>query len=748
MSRAASKDNLYLFDGWQNLSGGMDSSKTPDLIDDAYSALLANITVRGGKPKTRAGFSKLSLTSADGADDILRENIFLGGFAAADANKKSSVLLGNYGGYIIRIDTDSLEASVLNPSLLLHPISRTYFCQIEQYVIIQNGVDIPLIYNTQSGVIRRSRTDTNNAKLGIASITRSGTFATLTTTAPHNFVAGDYIEVQGASPQTYTGNFYIESVTSDTVVYDLGISSPISPATVASISYIRYAPEVPRGLFMAYGQGRLYVVSSERAEFLAGDIITGDVKGTVENALRFTETQYLAEGGSFKLPSSMGLITGMCIMPIQDTSTGQGDLFVFGEYGVASFNVSQPRSAVVDPNTFEIISPGWKDVGIQKVVLSKIGCNSHDSITSFNGDIMWRGADGIRSYRNARAESNSYGVTPMSAEMNRILKAEDPSKIGFISGTTFDNRFISTCAPVFEKRRLSISNTTLAENILNIVVNVRHGLENGDLVSLYLNNGVNILEIPATITGPYTLSISTDNSLTNGMSGTLVVESKGANVIHKALAILDFNSVSGVGGKSNPAWDGIWTGLNFHHVVSGFFGKQEKAYVFTFDGDSNNGVWEITRDQTFDFDGDSRISISSTLETKSFEFNSQFSLKQLQNLSLWVSDIQGEVTINVDYRPDNYPCWVNWGTATRCAEISSKPLSELDPLVATFIQPLPQSRARIDFPTPKDDIDPSASALLKNFFTVQVRISWTGNLTLDKLLLFSIDKPERVNAFI
>lgn len=797
MSRASTKENLYLYDGWQNLSGGMDSSRTPDLIDPSNFSLAVNVTVRGGKPRTRPGFKKITVTPREdlGTEFVegafyVNNEFFLGGDSYYRTSDRTSYLIANYGGHIVKIDPTQKTAEKLDiPNQVFTSIKtlvadkRTYFCQVEDYVVIQNGIDIPLIFNVVTEEIRWARTGTNNPKKFLFEVTRIGTEAIIRTTTPHGFQVGDYIEIQGTDPEAYEGNHYVTEVVDQfEFKYDLGEDSPTTPATIEDgISYTRFVPEVPTGLFMAFGQGRLFVVSPNRTEFLAGDILYGDVRGTKENALRFTETQYLAEGGSFSLPASMGQITGMSFASIQDTSTGQGPLFVFGDYGIGSFDVSLPRASIVNPQTFQVVVPGWKDAAIQRVALTRMGCSAPESIVSFNGDMLWRSAIGIRTYRNARADQNNYGITPISAEVSRILDKDPREQTYFTSSIFFDNRMLMTCTPIFEERKVKINNVrkqnivtqfepTLIENKgYTIDLDQKVNINVGDKIKFYggdFPDGKEATVIFTNITS-YTspverivknIMVSVDDLIPGATFETapqtisnfsyITSPVLPAEIYHRGLVALDYTSVSGVGGKADPAWDGVWGGLNFQHLVSGIFKGRETAFAFTYDSYGNNGIWEITRDLNYDDDGSNQIPILCALETSAYSFGMQMSLKQLQGASLWISDIQGEVKVKSFYRPDNFPCWQEWHTFTRCANVSSPLINETSPVILSGMQALPQQRARVDLPTPSDATDPVGSHPLRNFYYTQIRFEWEGNMRIDKFMLFALDKPERINAFI
>lgn len=187
--------------------------------------------------------------------------------------------------------------------------------------------------------------------------------------------------------------------------------------------------EVPVGECMAYGFGRIVVARGD-------ELVVGDIVGGPTGVLGFTETTYLDEGGAFKLPADMGNITGMIFIARQDTATGQGNLLVFAEKGVASIDFSLPRDQ-------------WKEKAIQQVALLDIGATSAQSLTLINGDVFFRSEDGIRSYRDSRAQQDGYGRTPISYEVNEILNYDTPSLLNFVDAVYFDNRYLMTVAPKF-----------------------------------------------------------------------------------------------------------------------------------------------------------------------------------------------------------------------------------------------------------------------------------------------------------
>lgn len=197
--------------------------------------------------------------------------------------------------------------------------------------------------------------------------------------------------------------------------------------------------EVPVGTIMAYGMGRLVVIRPQSREILFGDLF-GSHAGPDPGAsvLKFTETRFLAEGGSATLPFALGDPTAAIFYPQQDTASGQGELLVFAEHGMSSFFLSLPREQ-------------WKDSAFQRLGLLEIGGQGHRTFVPVNGDIWFRSRDGWRSYRQARAEINGWQHLPLSTEMRLFVENDTPSLLKYGSAILFDKRLICTSTPIPNK---------------------------------------------------------------------------------------------------------------------------------------------------------------------------------------------------------------------------------------------------------------------------------------------------------
>lgn len=197
--------------------------------------------------------------------------------------------------------------------------------------------------------------------------------------------------------------------------------------------------EVPTGSIMATIHGRLVVASADGTNQIAvGDIVYGEDQTSTIDIIRFTETGYWAEGGSFGAPVYVGDLTGMFAMPYLDTGTGQNELVVLGTEGAITLDLSRPRTQ-------------WLDSQILRISLIGGGCVSSHSTCALNGDLFFRSAEGIRSFRNARAEFNQgWKQSPISSDVRRWIEPDSPRLLQYNSQVTWNNLLISTCSPMLE----------------------------------------------------------------------------------------------------------------------------------------------------------------------------------------------------------------------------------------------------------------------------------------------------------
>jgi len=131
-----------IYDGLTEWRGGVDSSVAPSALLTGQMAWAVNTTFRQTYPQPRPGFTK-------------RTSIAGGLFQGAGtyiASNGSAYLVCSIAGTVSTIKLTDYSVSTLGTNNASQP--QSYFCQAENWLIVQNNLDLPLFWNGTT--VRRS----------------------------------------------------------------------------------------------------------------------------------------------------------------------------------------------------------------------------------------------------------------------------------------------------------------------------------------------------------------------------------------------------------------------------------------------------------------------------------------------------------------------------------------------------------------------------------------------------------------
>jgi hypothetical protein len=750
------KEIPYSYDAAIDFTRGVDTSKAPDLIADSYVSFAVNTAFRGGKPTTRPAFRELVFPEQEHLDTI-RYRKHQGDYIYKNYTTGESFLITVRAGIVYRLSFSTLIFTPLNASDPNDATRRHYFQQADKYLIIQNGVDIPLIYD--GSTIRRARNQSNNPPLGTsnAGITNSSGIATVTTTTAHGINPGDYIVITGnVIPNGYIETYQVIDTPTPTT-YRIEVTSTLGNASPAASGQTFYPMEVPIGLYMEFCLGRLCVVMPDRSSMRIGDLIASAPNtGDVESVLWFTEELFLAESYVLKLPADQGRIRAIKAIPYMGTTTGQGDLLISGDNGISTLSLGIAERSL------------WKTTpGIQKIALTGTGIASHTGIVGYNGDVLFRDIEyGIRSFRLAEARfTKNPTQAPISAELNRVFSEDAQNRLLFSGLEVFDNRLLATITPLFQQRRIRINSISVIPGTATLTLNEPISTGNpfivGDKIringtSLNTNNQDGEFTITNVISSTQ-IEIATNTGSSQSEPGGFIYSQKtGTEFYAKGFAVLDYTTLSGAGGETSAAWDGIWTGLNPQSILKSIISDRSRCFVTHFNEELyRNEIWEITKEQGPDLpenhDPEDPKFPECWVELASMDCDKPFAQKRLLGLDVYLTGIKGNFNSTIYYRNDGDPCWLQWseaeesgGTFEVCASASTSDFNETLSISQDRQQPLAQHRiVKIGQPGSKAVpyvCDNTTAADNRLFYETQIKISWTGIATWDKIKLMALEQ--------
>lgn len=222
----------------------------------------------------------------------------------------------------------------------------------------------------------------------------------------------------------------------------------------------------------------------------------------------------------------------------------------------------------------------------------------------------------------------------------------------------------------------------------------------------------------------------------------------GRGIAHRGLVALDFNNISALTTRSQPDYDGLWTGLPILQVLTGEFDGTDRCFIFALDADNAICLYELLLDNaaTDDNDGTDSIPVESWLVSNSLYGLEQFTpekvklpLKQLNCADVFLEQLSGTVTVNVKYHSDAYPFWNDWKEFSVCATQCEAPVACAQP--ATYQQ---QYATFKRLPNPADTCNPITGRKYRTGYNFQLRVQWTGHAALDKLLIWADPLPETI----
>lgn len=716
--------NRY-YDGNASFEGGMDSSRFPSLIPINSYATGVNVTCRNSSVSSRYGWSEISLT-VDAVTNTDFAQFLNYGFQGGTVYKKltgKSVLVCVVRGRVYEIDVDERKVSQIYPIGPSTPTTRdrsvrNYFCQAGKYLIIQDGVTAPLVYDSASvSPVGTAATNVpkgtvmaygqgrlfvliNDSEIKAGDLIYGGRSVKLPIVASakggsHPNVANDayltvYVDISalpsvpsqinfssttgapliieghsfaGLGTENSVNNSYDENYKLDSLdqVEPIQITPTIRKIKLLNVNYSALVRQSNPGLYSAPPSSGTAPLVPDTIRG-SGGYVTFVLTGQESDVLNFQEDDYLSTGGVLAAPTQMGRIRNLAFPTMADTAAGQGDLLAFCDNGVCSFAVSQPRSS-------------WKKMtAFQRVTLADVGCLGDRTVTNVNGDIYFRSHDGLRSYRNAAATQAMPGQNSISSELRTFFNADSTKSASEASAVYFDSRYLLAAwgKPNY------LGTQTVYSSILSL-----------DFSPVQRNNRANVV---------------------------------------------------------SPAYDGAWTGLNIYQLLRGVFSQTERSFAFC-DNYGTLSLYELMPNKVVDASFGVTTPIRSIVETRSYEFEKPYTLKKLSRADIWVSNLQGQVDFKVYFRPDKFPCWIEWTSFQKNARMEYCPSSP-EEFLAKVPTSLPQFRPQIRLTTPPDDIDPSTNRSFRMGYEFQLRIEWVGCASLDKVLIHADDVIEPLNGDI
>ncbi len=219
-------------------------------------------------------------------------------------------------------------------------------------------------------------------------------------------------------------------------------------------------------------------------------------------------------------------------------------------------------------------------------------------------------------------------------------------------------------------------------------------------------------------------------------------------VVHDAIIPLDFVPLSSFGASLMPNWEGHYQGLQVLQMFSGDFGGRQRAFaavVSTINGDIE--LWEMTDLGKFDV-ADTAGALAAKMsgqpipsnriqcyaETASFTFGDVNQMKELLSVEIGIDRLFGTVEFRCDYRPDSDACW---HLLHEWQECSAKDSCEENVSCYPAVPKGEGYKMNVTLPKPQEKCAPQSSRPVSQGFQFQIKLSWKGFCRIRSIRLYA-----------
>lgn len=742
----ANKSEVTIYDGSQDWSSGVDSVKLPSIASTdnpngllrSELAWLSNGTVRDGGISQRPTWQPLlKLFGAEG--------LWQGG-AMYEPDNANPYLMFSISGKIYRCDVDGSSPVLLSTTAALsNPPLEPYafFCQGEQFMVIQAGDNVTLPLFWDGTTLRRST--------GLAR-TLGTTSANFTSPAINHavFITFAAPGFQGTPNQIFlidgdTGKEYVRVAVNQLLqITNIGSAGTVGQVIKAGTPILNPAGVQVTRLLVPFTIPALADIGTVNNNAWVAIPYPGSVGDNITiGGQPFNITDLTAPNpgaGQIRAvnindPAGTVYVAPHVATSIQEITAAspmdyyQGRLwYAIGRQFLAGDIVRGPSGSAfydfrdsilkVTENPLVLAGDGFT-VPDNAGNIRSLFHNANINTTLGQGNLYIGTRKAIYSLEVPVTRTDWIAADSNNAPKQTVVQINN--------GTVNDRSVTKVNGDVFY--------ATLEPALASLFTQVRNYSQWG-AISLS-NNENRILQFNDRALLKFASGIYFDNR----MLQTALPVQKPQGVVHSALIPLDFVPLSQFGAAEVPNWEGSWSGLDILQMFTGDFGGRERAFaVIVSRVDSTINLWELSVAGRFE-DGDKRIEFFS--EFPAFTGGDIFELKELLCAEIWVDRLYGTVDFEMDYRPDADSCYHLWHKWQLCSSRNSAEDSE-NPISYPLTQFCEGYRQTITLPKPQLKCQAQSGRPMNQGYQFQPRLRMKGFCRIRGLRLYMAPRERQL----
>jgi hypothetical protein len=207
---------------------------------------------------------------------------------------------------------------------------------------------------------------------------------------------------------------------------------------------------------------------------------------------------------------------------------------------------------------------------------------------------------------------------------------------------------------------------------------------------------------------------------------------------HGGIIVLELDNISSIAATANPAWTGLWTGINPVDAI-----EIEGVLYFVCSDSNGNTIFQMDETKSYDvFEGEEK-NITCRLYTREYDFGQRFFDKENLSIDYNFCKVSGKFQILAEYKANHFARWTKWADFEHCAETQT-----CDPGCGPLVQLAEHAFRDLNFGDPEEvECDPVTQDLSSVFRKLQLRLTIRArNWRLEEIRLRAEMIPEDKTA--
>jgi hypothetical protein len=212
----------------------------------------------------------------------------------------------------------------------------------------------------------------------------------------------------------------------------------------------------------------------------------------------------------------------------------------------------------------------------------------------------------------------------------------------------------------------------------------------------------------------------------------------------KGVISLDYVPLASLQQSLPPMWETVSEGLSFLQLFQANIGGRDRGFGMVYGATGGIDLWELTTTEKFNANASGQARTQWSFETAAYAWGDTAVLKEIETFKFRMDRMVGTVEFRLEFKPDDYPCWLPWRSwkecsASDCTELFDNPCADTgyphEPFCELF-------KSYMTMPKPPTTCIPSSGRPANQAYTFQLRLTIKGWCRIKGIYGFALPRME------